>query len=67
MNDAVLTGIETRTSSPVCIKRDKHSLVSINTKGLYPAGESAGYAGGVLFDGVDGVKVTEAVAKALLS
>lgn len=64
MNDAVLTGIETRTSSPVCIK---HSLVSINTKGLYPAGEGAGYAGGILSAGVDGVKVAEAVAKALLS
>lgn len=66
MNDAVLTGIETRTSSPVCIKRDKHSLVSVNTKGLYPAGEGAGYAGGILSAGVDGVKVAEAVARELL-
>lgn len=66
MADAVLTGVETRTSSPVCIKRDKHSLTSINTKGLYPAGEGAGYAGGILSAGVDGIRVAEAVAKDLL-
>lgn len=65
--DAVLTGIETRTSSPVRIKRDHDSLQSINTRGLYPAGEGAGYAGGILSAGVDGVKVAEAVALAMLA
>jgi uncharacterized protein len=64
--DAILTGIETRTSSPVRIKRDNESLQSINTRGLYPAGEGAGYAGGILSAGVDGIKVAEAVAKAML-
>lgn len=61
MHDAVLTGVETRTSSPIRIKRDE-SLQSINTKGLYPAGEGAGYAGGILSAAVDGLKVGEAVA-----
>ncbi|QGZ29444.1 NAD(P)/FAD-dependent oxidoreductase [Stutzerimonas stutzeri] len=65
--DAVLTGIETRTSSPVRIKRDNTSLQSINTRGLYPAGEGAGYAGGILSAGVDGIKVAEAVATAMLT
>lgn len=59
--DAILTGIETRTSSPISIKRDK-SFQSMNTKGLYPAGEGAGYAGGILSAGIDGIKVAEAVA-----
>jgi uncharacterized FAD-dependent dehydrogenase len=62
MADAVLTGVETRTSSPIRIKRDNESLQSLNTKGLYPAGEGAGYAGGILSAGVDGIKVAEAVA-----
>lgn len=66
-NDAVLTGIETRTSSPVRITRDHESLQSLNTRGLYPAGEGAGYAGGILSAGVDGIKVAEAVAKAMLA
>lgn len=66
MSDAVLTAIETRTSSPICIKRDKVGLASINTVGLYPAGEGAGYAGGILSAGVDGIKVAEAVAIDLL-
>ena len=66
-DDAILTGIETRTSSPVRIKRDNDSLQSINTRGLYPAGEGAGYAGGILSAGVDGIKVAEAVAKAMLA
>ncbi len=66
-SDAVLTGIETRTSSPVRIKRDNESLQSINTRGLYPAGEGAGYAGGILSAGVDGIKVAEAVATAMLA
>jgi len=60
--DGVLTGVETRTSSPIRIKRDDDSLESINTKGLYPCGEGAGYAGGILSAGVDGIKVAEAVA-----
>jgi len=57
----VLTGVETRTSSPIRIKRDD-SLQSLNTRGLYPAGEGAGYAGGILSAGVDGIRVAEAVA-----
>lgn len=65
-DDAILTGIETRTSSPVRIKRDNDSLQSLNTRGLYPAGEGAGYAGGILSAGVDGIKVAETVAKAML-
>jgi uncharacterized protein len=65
MYDAILTGIETRTSSPVSIKRDKQ-FQSINTRGLYPAGEGAGYAGGILSAGIDGIKVAEAVALDLL-
>ncbi|WP_047535568.1 NAD(P)/FAD-dependent oxidoreductase [Methylotenera sp. N17] len=60
--DAVLTGVETRTSSPIRIKRDDDTLQSINTKGLFPCGEGAGYAGGILSAGVDGIKVAEAVA-----
>lgn len=65
-DDAILTGIETRTSSPVRISRDHDSLQSINTRGLFPAGEGAGYAGGILSAGVDGIKVAEAVARAML-
>jgi uncharacterized FAD-dependent dehydrogenase len=66
-DDAILTGIETRTSSPVRITRDHETLQSLNTRGLYPAGEGAGYAGGILSAGVDGIKVAEAVAKAMLA
>ncbi len=61
MHDAVLTGVETRTSSPICIKRGD-DYQSLNTQGLYPAGEGAGYAGGILSAGVDGIKAAEAVA-----
>ncbi|TXT29858.1 MAG: FAD dependent oxidoreductase [Rhodocyclaceae bacterium] len=61
MADAILTGVETRTSSPIRIKRGA-DYQSINTRGLYPAGEGAGYAGGILSAGVDGIKVAEAVA-----
>jgi hypothetical protein len=64
-HDAVLTGIETRTSSPVRITRDHESLQSLNVRGLYPAGEGAGYAGGILSAGVDGIRVAEAVARSL--
>ena len=60
--DVVLTGVETRTSSPVRITRDGTSMVSINTPGLYPAGEGAGYAGGILSAAIDGIKVAERVA-----
>lgn len=66
-DDAVLTGIETRTSSPVRITRDHETLQSLNLRGLYPAGEGAGYAGGILSAGVDGIKVAEAVAKCILA
>jgi hypothetical protein len=65
--DGVLTGVETRTSSPIRIKRDDETLQSINTKGLYPCGEGAGYAGGILSAGVDGIKVAEAVALSICS
>jgi len=61
MEDAVLTGVETRTSSPVRIKRGE-DFQSININGLYPAGEGAGYAGGILSAAVDGIEVAEAVA-----
>ena len=61
MKDAVLTGVETRTSSPLRITRGQN-YQSLNIKGLYPAGEGAGYAGGILSAGVDGIKVAEAVA-----
>ena len=66
-DDAVLTGIETRTSSPIRISRDRDSLQNLNTRGLYPAGEGAGYAGGILSAGVDGIKVAEALALAMLA
>ncbi len=62
MADALLTGVETRTSSPIRIKRDEQSLQSLNTQGLYPAGEGAGYAGGILSAAVDGIRVAEALA-----
>jgi uncharacterized FAD-dependent dehydrogenase len=64
MPDAILTGVETRTSSPIRLKRDE-TLQSINTRGLYPAGEGAGYAGGILSAAVDGIKVAEAVARSM--
>ena len=60
--DALLTGVETRTSSPIRIKRRDDDLQSLNTRGLFPAGEGAGYAGGILSAAVDGIKVAEAVA-----
>ena len=73
MHDAVLTGIETRTSAPIRIKRHEdrglaktdanlQRYQSINTAGLYPAGEGAGYAGGIMSAAIDGIKVAEAVA-----
>ena len=60
--DAVLTGIESRTSAPLRITRDPQHLQSRNVRGLYPCGEGAGYAGGILSAAVDGIKVAEAVA-----
>ena len=65
MEDALLTGVETRTSSPVRIGRGR-DFVSENTRGLYPAGEGAGYAGGILSAAVDGIKVAEAIALSLV-
>jgi uncharacterized FAD-dependent dehydrogenase len=64
--DAMLTGVETRTSSPVRIGRDK-DFESLNTRRLYPAGEGAGYAGGILSAAVDGIKVAEAVARSIVA
>ena len=63
--DGVLTGVETRTSSPLRINRGP-DYQSLNVRGLYPAGEGAGYAGGIMSAGVDGIEVAEAVAKAML-
>ncbi|GAB3267714.1 NAD(P)/FAD-dependent oxidoreductase [Chitinimonas naiadis] len=65
MHDAVLTGVETRTSSPVRMTRGE-DFQSLNVRGLFPAGEGAGYAGGILSAGVDGIKVAEAVAQSML-
>ena len=64
--DAVLTGVETRTSSPLRIRRRDDDLQSINTRGLYPAGEGAGYAGGILSAAVDGIRIAEAVALSMM-
>ena len=66
MADAVLTGVETRTSSPIRIRR-KETFQSVNTIGLYPAGEGAGFAGGILSAAVDGIKVAEAVARSMVN
>lgn len=65
MRDAVLTGVETRTSSPLRITRDRQ-YESLNVRGLYPAGEGAGYAGGIMSAGVDGIEVAEAVGRSIL-
>ena len=64
-HDAVLTGVETRTSSPIKMSRGD-DMQSLNVRGLYPAGEGASYAGGILSAGVDGIKVAEAVAHSVL-
>ncbi len=64
MDDAIMTGVETRTSSPIRMTRGA-DFQSLNTKGLYPAGEGAGYAGGILSASVDGIKVAEALALAM--
>lgn len=65
MPDAVLTGVETRTSSPLRITRNKQHQ-SLNVRGLFPAGEGAGYAGGIMSAGVDGIEVAESVARSML-
>ena len=64
--DAVLTGVETRTSSPVRITRDPDTLQSLNVRGLYPAGEGAGYAGGIVSAAMDGERCAEAAARKLV-
>jgi uncharacterized FAD-dependent dehydrogenase len=64
MHEAVLTGVETRTSSPIRISRNANGH-SLNTRGLFPAGEGAGYAGGIMSAGVDGIRVAEAVGSNL--
>ncbi len=66
MQEAVLTGVETRTSSPVRIRRGA-DLQSINTRGLYPAGEGAGYAGGIMSAAIDGIRVAEALSLSMLA
>ncbi|HEX2012144.1 MAG TPA: FAD-dependent oxidoreductase [Roseateles sp.] len=65
MADAVLTGVETRTSSPLRVTRGR-DYQSLNVRGLYPAGEGAGYAGGIMSAGVDGIEVAEALGRELL-
>jgi uncharacterized protein len=65
-HDAIFTAVETRTSSPVRVRRNDDDLQSLNTRGLFPAGEGAGYAGGILSAGVDGIRVAEAVALSIL-
>ena len=62
MDDAILTGIETRTSAPVRISRNE-KLESISAAGLYPTGEGAGFAGGIISAAVDGIKVAESIMK----
>jgi uncharacterized FAD-dependent dehydrogenase len=64
--DVMMTGVETRTSSPVRITRGK-DFQSLNTRGLYPAGEGAGYAGGILSAAVDGIRAAEALVADLLA
>lgn len=61
MKSAIITGVETRSSSPIRIVRDSETLESINVKGLYPAGEGAGYAGGIISAAVDGIKIAEKI------
>ena len=66
MADAVLTGVETRTSSPIRITRRDDDLQSLNVRGLFPAGEGAGYAGGIMSAGIDGIRVAEAIARSMV-
>ena len=61
MDDAILTGVETRSSAPIRIVRDENTLESVNVNGLYPSGEGAGYAGGIVTAAVDGIKCAEKI------
>jgi uncharacterized FAD-dependent dehydrogenase len=61
MDDAVLTGVETRSSAPIRIVRDEETLQSVNVNNLYPSGEGAGYAGGIVTAAVDGIKCAEKI------
>ncbi|HVV88828.1 MAG TPA: hypothetical protein VHE35_37555, partial [Kofleriaceae bacterium] len=63
-DEALLVGVETRTSSPVRVPRDPASLVSPTLAGLYPSGEGAGYAGGIVSAAMDGVRIARAIARA---
>jgi uncharacterized protein len=63
MHDAVLTAVETRTSSPIRIKRRDDDLQSLNVRGLFPGGEGAGYAGGIMSAAIDGIRLAEAVVR----
>ena len=64
-NDALLTGVESRSSSPIRILRDRESLESVSVDGIYPCGEGAGYAGGIVSAGVDGIKCAEKIIEKL--
>ena len=61
MEDAILTGVETRSSSPVRLQRDDKEYTSVNVKGLYPCGEGAGYAGGIVSAAIDGLRCAEKI------
>ena len=61
LSDAVMTGVESRSSSPVRINRDEENFQSVSTKGIYPSGEGAGFAGGIVSAGIDGLKCAEAL------
>ena len=61
MADAVMTGVESRSSSPLRINRDEDSFQSVSTKGIYPSGEGAGFAGGIVSAAIDGLKCAEAL------
>jgi hypothetical protein len=65
--DTLLIGVETRTSAPVRVLRDPRSFCSVNTRGLYPIGEGAGYAGGIMTAAVDGVAAAEAIVQSELA
>ena len=64
MDDAVMTGVESRSSSPVRMDRDSETLQSLTVKGVYPSGEGAGFAGGIVSAGIDGIKCAEAMIQA---
>lgn len=65
MAEAVLTGVETRSSSPVRIPRDRETMQSVNARGIYPGGEGAGYAGGIMSAAVDGIKIAEKIIESV--